>query len=223
MKKPHSLRVGLLEMPEQQSAEFLRTLSEWGSLPEVVSVPDAATLLAELCGQNPAAIRLVLAAAIETQQIPYWGLSERGHWEEGMLRVWVTTKHKPRYRPPTATTDGSFSALLLPEGPLHVEAMGINPADAVALLQRRGRKVPPELLALAGLTAAPTPDKRPGEVRWTDDEKERLRVYREKHGTKKAAEHFQISSAMVRRLLPQQAPIPTANNPFGTAPAKRKR
>jgi hypothetical protein len=44
---------------------------------------------------------------------------------------------------------------------------------------------------------------QPGtQKRWTDELKQELADYREKHGTKKAAEHFGISAQRIRHLLP---------------------
>lgn len=55
---------------------------------------------------------------------------------------------------------------------------------------------------------------------WTADRLSALAVYRAAHGTKAAAEHFRISSARVRELLPRQrAQVPQAHNPF---PSRRK-
>lgn len=44
---------------------------------------------------------------------------------------------------------------------------------------------------------------QPGtQKRWTDEGKQELADYREKHGTKKAAEYFGISAQRIRQLLP---------------------
>lgn len=42
--------------------------------------------------------------------------------------------------------------------------------------------------------------------RWSDEVKHELAEYREKHGTKKTAEHFGISEQRVRQLLPRDKP-----------------
>ena len=41
---------------------------------------------------------------------------------------------------------------------------------------------------------------------WTPEKLAELRAYRDEHGTKKAAEHFRISGARVRELLPSDKP-----------------
>lgn len=41
--------------------------------------------------------------------------------------------------------------------------------------------------------------------RWTDEAKEELSKYRKAHGTKAAAEHFGISTGLIRQLLPGEA------------------
>ena len=56
------------------------------------------------------------------------------------------------------------------------------------------------------------PPEQPATKRWTDKALAELKAYRAKHGTKKAAEHFDISEALVRRLLPREK-TPTAT-PF---------
>lgn len=52
-----------------------------------------------------------------------------------------------------------------------------------------------------------------GPRRWTPDELAKLRAYRKEHGTKKAAQHFDISEARVRELLPGK---PRRPSPFPT-------
>lgn len=56
--------------------------------------------------------------------------------------------------------------------------------------------------------SAPEPDRtmRNSNKRWTASELDELRAYRSQHGTKKAAEKFNISVARVRQLLPAEKP-----------------
>lgn len=77
--------------------------------------------------------------------------------------------------------------------------------------------------APVGVSATPeTTTPAAVDVRWTDEELAKLAAYRKEHGTKKAADHFNISTTRVRQLLPgapSEAPA-TANNPFNIARPK---
>jgi len=153
---------GILAVPELRPGDYLATLHEWGALPEVIPVIEAAWLLATLCKQNPAALRKIIMDAIGADDIRFWGLSHSGEWREGMFRILHKPIGKPKIRPETNSRTAAVTLQFKTHGPLHVEAMGINPADVVKLLERRGRKVPHELLTLiqpapAQATATPAP------------------------------------------------------------------
>lgn len=82
----------------------------------------------------------------------------------------------------------------------------VTPADVNSWLARDPANSLKWLHAVLepGPSAEPAPDvpsKRAPKF-WTEERKEQLRAYREKHGTKKAAEHFGVSCARVRQLLP---------------------
>lgn len=50
--------------------------------------------------------------------------------------------------------------------------------------------------------------------RWTPEKLAELKSYREKHGTKKAAEHFCISASLIRQKLPSEKPQPKGYSAF---------
>ena len=53
----------------------------------------------------------------------------------------------------------------------------------------------------------------PGKV-WTPERLAEVKAYREKHGTKKAAEHFNISTSLIRQKLPSAKPKPKGYSAF---------
>lgn len=137
--------VYVLEPQPHRTGDYLKTLHDWGALPEIVTVPNVARLLALLCKQNPAAILKALEGAIETQQIKYWS--------------WGATPHGGAWK-----EDAETILIQNGVGVLHLGSMGIRPIDAVALLVARGRKVPPELLGLlptGQTTTTPSPEMKP--------------------------------------------------------------
>ena len=150
MEKP----VCVYKPPTQHDGTFLSTLQAWGELPNVLHITDVARLLGVLCKQSQKAIYKVLKGAATSGEIePFgWKLDgSEGHWEKNYIRRLDTLKplHKKR--------DGEksiFHCELVP-GQIHWDAIGICPADAVGLLVKRGRTVPPELLDLMPATPAP--------------------------------------------------------------------
>lgn len=157
------LPIGALRLPPTRDGEFLKTLHQWGELPDVVPVPEVAALLSSLTGQNQAALLKVLERAILGRHVHFFGLTNRDEWAPGMMRVLMSRKGKPKIRPPSAAdTTTRFTATFEPTGRLHVEAMGLRPADAVTLLVKRGRKIPPELCEFVPADqAAATPEPAP--------------------------------------------------------------
>lgn len=139
---PTPPRFGFLLPPPVKGTDHIETLVQWGDLPPILLIPEAAAFIAERCKQNPAAIQKVIAGAILKGEIPCWGCSEEGGWKKGMIRV--------LYRSDMRREAGhiKMSTCISEGGRLHVEAMGINPRDVIGLLMRRGRKVPTELLDL---------------------------------------------------------------------------
>ncbi len=49
---------------------------------------------------------------------------------------------------------------------------------------------------------------------WTSEKLAELKAYRMKYGTKKTAEHYQVSEARIRRLLPGEKPKPKGYSAF---------
>ena len=131
---------------------------------------DAAQLLATLCKQNKAALMKIIEDAVRKHEISFWGLSHAGSWRKGMFRVLHGVKGKMRVRPETASKPAQFSLGLESMGRMHTEAMGVNPAELVTLLQKRGRKIPEALMSFAAVHQQPgaplsveLPEKRQAE------------------------------------------------------------
>lgn len=214
------ISLGILTIPPARTGAYLNTLHQWGELPDVVPVPDAARLLGMLCNQNTKAIYKALETAIRAREIRYWGLSDDGGWYEGLTK-WLTR--------PTATLPSTLEEAL-GDGRvrLHTAAMGIRPADAVGLLEKRGRKVPDELKALR----PPQEETEAQAVAETSTQRrERLaRRYREVKATgvndyaQRVADEEKITTGRLRQILSGSAGAPvsvSAANPFGIKP-KRK-
>lgn len=68
---------------------------------------------------------------------------------------------------------------------------------------------PPVVTAGASDGVEPVTGKR-----WTPEKLAELKSYREKHGTKKAAEHFCISASLIRQKLPSEKPQPKGYSAF---------
>lgn len=184
--------VYILVQQPHKTGDYLKTLNDWGELPEVVTVPNVARLLAALCKQNPSAIVKVLEGAIETNQITYWS--------------WVATANGGEWEQDTETVDAAT-------GRLHLGSIGIRPADAVGLLVKRGRRVPPELLELLPAPATdtatpervsecPAPTQTNGAAkRWTATLLLEVEAYRANHTEQETATHFGVSGPLIRRKL----------------------
>jgi len=126
-----------------RDGDYLDTLEQWGSLPKYLPLPDAARLIGHKCKQNPSALLKIFEDAVLDDAIPFAGLHSSGEWVPGMVRVIHRFKSKPRVKP--SAEDAHVSAALDPAGRLHSDAMGVRIGDAVALLAKRGRKIPDEL------------------------------------------------------------------------------
>ena len=68
---------------------------------------------------------------------------------------------------------------------------------------------PPVVAAGASGGVEPVTGKR-----WTPEKIAELKSYREKHGTKKAAEFFGISAQLIRKMLPSEKPQPKGYSAF---------
>ena len=74
------------------------------------------------------------------------------------------------------------------------------------------------LAARVGVAPAPiAPTTSDDRKRWTPELLNELRIYRDKYDTKKAAEHFGISTQRVRRLLPGDTPAKKPYSVFNQA------
>lgn len=146
----------VLTPPAPREGDYLDTLEQWGSLPQYLPLPDAARLIGHKCKQNPSALRKILEEAVLDDAIPFAGLLSSGEWEPGMLRVWQRYQGKPRVKP---NEEGAQVSVRLDSlGRLHSEAVGVRIGDAVALLAKRGRKIPDELRHLLP-DAPPAPNE----------------------------------------------------------------
>lgn len=89
------------------------------------------------------------------------------------------------------------------------------PPDLERWLRSRGRLREPDVAPEAATDVEATP---PSGLRWTPERLKELSDFREKHGTKKAAEHFGIAQARVRQLLPKKPPAAPASSAFTYRP-----
>lgn len=109
----------------------------------------------------------------------------------------------------------------------------IRPADAVDwALMNQAVEPPPELerwlrarakfparnAAATDVSDVPIEAAPSSNVRWTPERLKELSEFRERHGTKKAAEHFGIAQARVRQLLPKKPAASPANSAFTYRP-----
>jgi hypothetical protein len=78
----------------------------------------------------------------------------------------------------------------------------------------------PEAVAVSSKTAKVTDKGQP----WTDERLRLIAAYRAKNGTQKAAEYFGISTALIRKKLPNEKPNKSNSSAFGnmTKTLKRK-
>lgn len=76
-------------------------------------------------------------------------------------------------------------------------------------------------------TPEPAPEREPAEntagqldgsvsngKKWTPEKLAEVAAFREKHGTKKAAEHFNVSEQLIRQKLPRKKPQPKGYSAF---------
>ena len=167
----------VLTPPAPREGDYLDTLEQWGSLPQYLPLADAARLIGHKCKQNPSALLKILEEAVLDDAIPFAGLLSSGEWVPGMVRTFHRFQGKPRVKP---NEEGAqWSAALEPAGRLESRAMGVRIGDAVALLAKRGRKIPDELRhLLPDATPAPTETAAPGAplARQKHQEREILRT-----------------------------------------------
>ncbi len=148
-----SIPLTSITQPAPQGGEYVDTLERWGALPEKLPIPDVARYLAHLTKQNPAALQKIISDAVFDGEIRFWGLSGIEGWKEGMLRIFQPFASKPRLKEKSDGT-ANFSVSISRRGRLHLELMAVSPREAVALLAKRGRKIPDELRHLLPKQAA---------------------------------------------------------------------
>ena len=112
---------------------------------------------------------------------------------------WVTlTVARNRHESEECNADGTprYAVAIEPPATVRLEHLTIRSDHLTALGEA--------LMAAAprSETPAPVADALPSGKKWTDERLDELRRYRTQHGTKRAAEHFGISEARVRELLP---------------------
>lgn len=102
------------------------------------------------------------------------------------------------YRLATAR-DGVLSMTRTPSG----RVFKITPPPTIPIeeLRFKGDEIRELAERLAERQQATSEVARPSGQRWTDDDREALRAYKDEHGTKAAAEHFGVSAQRVRKLL----------------------
>lgn len=71
----------------------------------------------------------------------------------------------------------------------------------------------PQAAPVAAVSASGGVESAAGK-RWTPEKLAELKSYRDKHGTKKAAEYFAISEQLIRRKLPSEKPQPKGYSAF---------
>jgi hypothetical protein len=151
-----NIPITVLKPPPNQAGDYTDTLEQWGDLPEVLPLPDAARYFGHKCKQNPSAILKILSDAVLSQTIIFWGLRASGEWEQGLFRVYFPASAKPKLK--IGATKTEIKIFTEKYGRLHVEAMGVKPGDVLAMLESRGRKVPDELKHLSQTPKPPPND-----------------------------------------------------------------
>jgi hypothetical protein len=91
------------------------------------------------------------------------------------------------------------------------------PPDLERWLRSRAR-LPERKLASEAPTDVQVEAAPVSNVRWTPERLKELSEFRERHGTKKAAEHFGIAQARVRQLLPKKPAASPASSAFTYRP-----
>jgi hypothetical protein len=151
-----NIPITILKPPPNRAGDYIDTLEQWGNLPKVLPLPDAAQYFAYKCKQNPEAILKMLIDAVLAQTINFWGLRASGEWEQGFIRIFKPIQGKPTIK---LGANPTLKMQIENQGQLHAEVMGVNPTDVLAMLVSRGRKVPDELKHLLDKPIAPPSDK----------------------------------------------------------------
>lgn len=85
----------------------------------------------------------------------------------------------------------------------------------VQILRIEASPAQPQAAAPAPVVSSPS--NAPGKV-WTDEKLAEVSAYRLKHGTKKTAEHYGVSEALIRKKLPGEKSKPKGYSAFTHRP-----
>lgn len=94
------------------------------------------------------------------------------------------------------------------------------PAELVSHVTKRLMRQQESVAAVSAVTkdiTTPTlSNVEPGQhsIRWTPERIAELKKFKDEHGTKDAAAHYQISAARVRKLVPTAPPVPKGYSAF---------
>lgn len=129
-------------------------------------------------------------------------LEQRGEDAAELVRRYLTgdSDAAAHERKPGGATDHSESTQEGAAAPDEVQANALVRAIAMAVDQHL--RNPTDALAAPPIAQQDAPSLPVNNKRWTDEKKAELRTYRERYGTKRAAEHFGITEQRVRQLLP---------------------
>lgn len=195
--------------------------------PELLALdPDSKVLFHSLpglqtgCATGPASqVVAQVEEQIARQASGFFTLEEAGHIltnanagcdVRDLIRRMMTAKVKGRRLP---REPGSKLPVL--EGADSFTFLWVaSPEDIDAWLEEEGA---PYRFPKAPEAAEPVPPEATGK-KWTADRLADLSAYRGKHGTKRAAEHFGITAARVRALLPTGKPAPKGYSAFTHRP-----
>lgn len=219
------------------SSQILRSLlvaapgdipEEFGCSPDEAAVALDCCELAELPGWDEAALIDAATVGGNEEERVMWG-----HESRDRLARRISLAMKAEKAPEVMTpADG---VLLLRRAGIKVFHQLL---DAVAWLQLGSDATLPNYRLLKGIaepqqTAPATDTATPAPVavvsasggvepvtvkRWTLENLAELKSYREKHGTKKAAEFFRVSEQLIRQKLPSEKPQPKGYSAFTHRP-----
>lgn len=212
-----NIPITILKPPPNRAGDYTDTLEQWGNLPKVLPLPDAAQYFAYKCKQNPEAILKMLIDAVLAQTINFWGLRASGEWEQGFIRIFKPIQGKPKIK---LGANPTLKMQIENQGQLHAEVMGVKPGDVLAMLASRGRKVPDELKHLldeqmAGQGAADDvgntetkPNNKGSVIRWTDElidaartMIDELKVSGARNPTAQTAKHYGVKTARLNKVF----------------------
>jgi hypothetical protein len=176
--------------------EAMADFEHW-SLMDIWSAEESAALL---LGRNPDVVKWEKLKKYEYRNSPF--AQRFGKLLQIVQRA--DDFRTDRIKPADAWTWAERSKVITP------------PAGMTHWLRARGHIAEVDLPPAEGGPGT-SPDEGPG-PRWTPERLAELSAYREKHGTRQAAEHFGISEARVRKLLPRETKTAPASSIFTYRP-----